>query len=135
MVTCNRPDYFLFYFNILSVFVETMPIVIVLSLALSFVRGQLGLYPFQGRHRVAHIFPYLFYTFLLSITGLGLFLAPAPAWYPTEHPQWIAVPFIAYVLAQRMRGFHFAHQGMTATPTVKRIARGHHVGRGLSRSL
>jgi hypothetical protein len=84
------------------------PVVQIVALAILFLLGELGRFPYGGRHRVVAAVP--FFLYLLPMTLLTSTLADAPAHplYPTDFPQlWAALPFAAFGIASVLRGFRW----------------------------
>lgn len=81
------------------------PIACIVGLAVLLMWGEVGAYPFEGRHKVRHAIPLLAAVMALSGIGNGSLNGPAPAWYPTDNPNWIMVPWLLAGVAMVLRGY------------------------------
>jgi hypothetical protein len=81
------------------------PIVCIIGLAVLLVWGEVGAYPFEGRHKVRHSIPFFAAVVALGGIGNGSLNGPAPVWYPTDSPNWIIVPWLLAGIIMVLRGY------------------------------
>lgn len=82
------------------------PIACIVGLAIVFIWGEVGSYPFEGRQQLRNHVPLL--AAMLVLCGIGngsLTNGPAPVWYPTDNTEWIIVPWFLFGLACVVRGY------------------------------
>jgi hypothetical protein len=91
------------------------PIVCIIGLAVLLVWGEVGAYPFEGRHKIRNQIPFFAAMVALSGIGNGSLNGPAPAWYPTDSPNWIIVPWLLAGVAMVLRGYRFLPKQVAAT--------------------
>ncbi len=81
------------------------PIVCIVGLGVLLVWGEVGAYPFEGRHKVRGKVSFFAAVVVLGGIGNGSLNGPAPDWYPTDSPNWIIVPWLLAGVAMVLRGY------------------------------
>lgn len=81
------------------------PIVCIIGLGILIVWGEIGTYPFEGRHKVRGKVPFFAAVVALGGIGNGSLNGPAPVWYPTDSPNWIMVPWLLAGVVMVLRGY------------------------------
>lgn len=104
---------FIFLFK-LRRFGDLGPIACIVGLGILLVWGEVGAYPFEGRHKVRHAIPFFAAVVALGGIGNGSLNGPAPVWYPTDSPNWIMVPWLLAGVVMVLRGYRILPRRSTA---------------------
>ncbi|MGO4386872.1 hypothetical protein AB4Y85_04995 [Microvirga sp. 2YAF29] len=94
-----------FWMHRQGLFSNIMPLVMCAALAIAFWRGERGIHPYDGRHRVVSKGAFSLTAIIFLGIGVALLNAAPARWYPTADPFWIVIPYIAFVLLSAVRGW------------------------------
>lgn len=88
-----------------GLFSEIMPAVICVALAVVFWRGERGIHPYDGRQSVGKKGQFLLTIIVFLGIGVALLNSLPAKWHPTPSSYWIIVPYAAFLLLSRLRGW------------------------------